>query len=432
MDAGVFSARFSNPVRVTYSAPFQANAAAIEQRAQGRLPEAIATLRSAIDQFPGTVVLHQNLAQMLYETNDVAGAISAHRAALRIEDSVTSHLALYELLQIASERNEALAHQRAGLRISRLFSHFAPNEQRSILALCAPGDWQANIPIDFLLDRETTSVHKFYLTDETVPALPRYDVVWNIIAEAPEALPALGLANRLIIAQSRPALNQPANVVLIGRTMLHATLARTGAKTAPVETISAALLRKGNLPFAFPVIVRPVGSHAGHGLERIEHADACAAYVANHPTPPYFISPFIDYASADGYFRKYRIVYVDGVPYPVHLAISSKWMIHYYNAEMADHQWMRDEEAQFLEDPRVAFDGPRFETLVRIGEAVGLEYFGIDCAIDREGNVLVFEADAAMLVHTSDPVDLYPYKHQYVPRIYRAVEAMIDRRTSDS
>ena len=67
---------------------------------------------------------------------------------------------------------------------------------------------------------------------------------------------------------------------------------------------------------------------------------------------------------------------------------------------------------------------------MQIGNAIGLEYFGIDCSIDREGNVLVFEADAAMLVHTSDPVDLYPYKQKFVPRIYRAVEGMIDRHKS--
>jgi hypothetical protein len=179
------------------------------------------------------------------------------------------------------------------------------------------------------------------------------------------------------------------------------------------------------------LIARPLGSHAGHGLERLDSDAACDAYTTQHPADRYFVSPFIDYASADGYFRKYRLVFVDGVPYPVHLAISPNWMIHYYNAPMAEHQWMRDEEAAFLEDPRGAFDAARFAALVNIGKAVGLEYFGIDCAIERDGKVLVFEADAAMLVHTSDPIDLYPYKQQFVPRIYRAVEAMIDRRTSE-
>ncbi|MEO9170841.1 MAG: hypothetical protein ABI282_09655, partial [Candidatus Baltobacteraceae bacterium] len=74
------------------------------------------------------------------------------------------------------------------------------------------------------------------------------------------------------------------------------------------------------------------------------------------------------------------------------------------------------------------FGDRRYETLRNLATSVDLEYFGIDCAIGRNGRVLVFEADPAMLVHTSDPVELYPYKHKYVPRIYRAVERMIDER----
>jgi hypothetical protein len=89
---------------------------------------------------------------------------------------------------------------------------------------------------------------------------------------------------------------------------------------------------------------------------------------------------------------------------------------------------MREEEAAFLKDVHRVFDGPRSATLSAIAAAIGLEYFGIDCGLDHEGRVLVFEADPAMLVHASDPIDLYPYKHEFVPRIFRAVEHMIDRR----
>lgn len=416
---------------MTFSAPSQANMLAIQQRAQGRLPEATATLRAAIAQFPSVAALHQNLAQTLFESNDIPGAIAEHRTALQIKPSVASHLALYELLQITGERDEALAQQRAGLRIQRLFSALAPHEKRSVLCLCMPGDWQANVPVDFLWDPQTTSVHKLYLDEKDLagaPALPRHDVVWNVIAESPEALPYLALANHFIKAQNKPSLNAPARVILTGRTQLPGTLASTGAYVAPISVVQREKLGAGDVPYAFPVIARPVGSHAGHGLEKLENAAACAPYVEQHPAPAYFVSAFVDYASADGYFRKYRVVYVDGAPYPVHLAISDNWMIHYYNALMAQHQWMRDEEAAFLADPRAVLSAQAFETLVKIGAAVDLEYFGIDFGIDRNGRVLVFEADAAMLVHTSDPVDLYPYKHQYIPRIYRAVERMLDRR----
>ena len=40
----------------------------------------------------------------------------------------------------------------------------------------------------------------------------------------------------------------------------------------------------------------------------------------------------------------------------------------------------------------------------------------------------MFEVDVGMIVHLMDPIDIYPYKHQYVPRILQAVEKMIAER----
>ena len=408
------------------------NQRAIQLRAHGESSGAIAAFREGIDLFPGEIALHQNLAQTLYETGDTLGAISEHRRALAIDpESVASHLALYELLQITGERDAALEHQRRALEKQRLFSSFAPNEKRRVLLLLAPGDWQANIPVDFLLDRATTSVHKLYLLDverlrhERIPA---YDVAWNIIAESPEAIPYLALAELVLGGQPKARLNDPARVITTSRSFLPRVLQSTGAVVAPVADLERQSVVEAKVPFDFPIIVRPVGSHAGHGLEKIERAEDLRSYGERAKAERYFVSPFIDYSSADGFFRKYRIVFVDGEPYPVHLAISPKWMIHYYNAPMAENQWMRDEEARFLAGLRNVFDGPRYETLIAIAREVGLQYFGIDCAVTNQGQVLVFEADPAMLVHTSDAVELYPYKHEYVPRIYRAVERMLDDR----
>jgi hypothetical protein len=113
------------------------------------------------------------------------------------------------------------------------------------------------------------------------------------------------------------------------------------------------------------------------------------------------------------------------VPYACHLAISPRWMIHYYNAAMAEHQWMRDEEARFIGDLGTVFTGTPAEALREIAAAIPLEYFGIDCAIAPDGRLLLFEADAAMLVHGTDPPDLYPYKRAGFQRIQQALNAFL-------
>lgn len=420
----------------TFSSPAAANAAGIELRAQGKLREAIEAFRAGTVQFPSIAALHQNLAQALYEAGDTAEAIAEHRRVLALDPrNVPSNLALYELLQIAGDRVLALAHQRLALEEQRLFSHVAPREARAILLLYAPGDWQANIPVDFLLDGETTTVHKLYLLDERyltrdAGRVPRYDVVWNAIAESPDAISYLELAARVAESQEKPALNSPVKVIATSRLRLPDTLRHTEAHVPHVREARGEDIERGETGIAFPIITRPAGSHAGMGLARLTSASECSPYVKDNPAQAYYVSPFIDYSNDDGMFRKYRIVFVDGKPYPVHLAISPNWMIHYYNAPMAENQWMRDEEATFLADLQAVFNGTRYATLEAIANAVGLEYFGIDCSIDRDGRVLVFEADPAMLVHTSDPPDLYPYKKQYIPRIYRAIEEMLDRRKS--
>ncbi|MBV8150975.1 MAG: hypothetical protein JOY59_05410, partial [Candidatus Eremiobacteraeota bacterium] len=49
----------------------------------------------------------------------------------------------------------------------------------------------------------------------------------------------------------------------------------------------------------------------------------------------------------------------------------------------------------------------------------------IDCARSEKGDILVFEADAAMLVHCRDRPDIFPYKYTYVPPIFAALEELM-------
>jgi hypothetical protein len=442
-----------------------ANQKGVDLRTQGRLREAVAAFSEGIVGFPGSSILYNNLAQTLDDLGAPKEALLAYEsalmraphfvpalvgkanlllrdgkldesraaleAALVVEpESVAANLGMYELLQIQGELAVAVEHQKRALKFQRIFSHVAPNEVRSLLVLCAPGDWQVNVPIDFLIDRATTSVHKLYmLEDDRIPAvLPPYDVVLNAIAESRTAVPHLERAERFMREQGAPSLNRAERVLAVSRERLPQTLASVDAIVPSVTEAARDVLQRGALPIGYPLIVRPVGSHAGHGLSRVSDGDELQTYLATTEATAFFVSPFVDYKSDDGYFRKYRFVYVDGEPFPVHEAISQKWMIHYYNAQMAEHQWMRDEEAAFLADPWDRFGGSLGAAVRAIAPAAGLEYFGIDCAIAPDGRLLVFEADAAMLVHTTDPVDLYPYKHEFVPRIYRALERMLDRR----
>jgi len=60
---------------------------------------------------------------------------------------------------------------------------------------------------------------------------------------------------------------------------------------------------------------------------------------------------------------------------------------------------MRQEEERFLEDPGGVFNAAHMDALRAMARATGLDYGGIDCGVGRDGRIVVFEANAAMLVH---------------------------------
>jgi hypothetical protein len=303
----------------------------------------------------------------------------------------------------------------------------------TLLAISRVAPWEANIPLELIVDTQRTTLHRLYVDDGdtqlTGDALPEYDVLINAIAESERARNALGVAQRFVAGTGRPAVNAPAIVARLGREDVARRFADSPTIAAPpVERIDAAALRAREI--TEPLVVRPVGSQAGYALARIADRAELQAYLAEQPHAAYFVMSFVDYRNDDGFYRKYRVMFVAGVPFAYHLAISPRWMIHYYNAAMAENAWMRDEEARFIANLEAVFHGLLAGALHEIAAAIPLEYFGIDCAIARDGRLLLFEADAAMLAHGTDPADLYPYKKAGFARVQNALMQALESARS--
>jgi Glutathione synthase/Ribosomal protein S6 modification enzyme (glutaminyl transferase) len=202
--------------------------------------------------------------------------------------------------------------------------------------------------------------------------------------------------------------------------------------TARIERQLLAQLGSAELPLTaavadgnFPVIVRPVDSHAGHGLMKLDHASDIDAYLRNQAEDEFYISRFVDYSGADGLFRKYRIVLIDGRPYACHMALSRHWMVHYLNAEMTDKPENRAEEARFMANFDEDFARRHAAAFQAIHERTGLDYLGIDCGETADGALLIFEIDSNMIVHAMDPVDMFPYKQPQMRKVFSAFRSML-------
>jgi hypothetical protein len=63
--------------------------------------------------------------------------------------------------------------------------------------------------------------------------------------------------------------------------------------------------------------------------------------------------------------------------------------------------------------------------LAGMAERIGLDYFTIDCAENRQGELLIFEADNTAVVHNMDSPEVFPYKPPQMRKIFEAFAAML-------
>jgi hypothetical protein len=127
--------------------------------------------------------------------------------------------------------------------------------------------------------------------------------------------------------------------------------------------------------------------------------------------------------------RKYRVMFVDGVAYPLHLAVSADWKVHYFSADMARNAAFRDEERRFLENMPAVLGEPAVAALARIQATLDLDYAGIDFALARGGSVLLFEANATMVVFPPGPDPIWDYRRRAIDAVLEAARRMLVRRS---
>ncbi len=347
-------------------------------------------------------------------------------------------------LRLSGEATEAAALQRHALQRGALFrvqESFVPRtpDRLRLLALVAPGDLMVNTPLDFITAHLDVQLDLLFVRpDAPLPAaMPEHDVAFFAVSESDA--PALARLAPLFAQWPRPALNDPARVARLSRDLVTAGLAGApGVLVPPLARATRAAimahLASGDdvsalLPGgAYPVLLRPAGSHGGNGLAKACSATALAVCLDDAAGEDFFLSGFIDYSDDDGLFRKYRVAFVDGTPFLVHMAASEHWMVHYLNAGMADRAERRDAEAAAMAGFDTGFARRYAGALAAVNAWAGLDYLQIDCAEAPDGRLLLFEADVAGIVHMMDPPELFPYKPRQMRRLMAAFEAMLRRR----
>lgn len=262
------------------------------------------------------------------------------------------------------------------------------------------------------------------------------EVLVNGICEPLTQRGALQQVARLQAQTGLPTLNPPAVIESTARPAVarrvgradgvrapHCTLYEPGAGTL-VEHVRA----EGH---AYPVLLRPAGSHGSTGLVRAtDDADvAAAARTVGTCT----VTDFVDFRSADGLWRKYRMVYVGGRLFRRHLLIDEQWNVvgdsRYF---MYEHD-LFDEEREWLGLPVTPEAEPVVAHVVEQLEATGLDFGVIDYAVMPDGELVIFEMNACVQVTGTIPEEHRPligYVEANNDEILDAVEEHVRARAA--
>jgi tetratricopeptide (TPR) repeat protein/glutathione synthase/RimK-type ligase-like ATP-grasp enzyme len=403
--------------------------------ATGQMVVAKALLNELAEERPDDAPVQHQLGKASFELNEVEAALEHFNKAVTLNPRDAD--SLYWIGGIRQQQGDAAAAQAAyaaGAQIQPLIRRRAiksPADFR-VLALYAP--FGGNTPMEYLfkdVGYDTDTLALFDSSAPDLPALGPFDIVVNLISDADQSEAVLPLAASLAAKAGKPVINDPARISRTTRDAITELLSDIPGCVVPNilrlpegKDVSATVL-EAELLFSFPLLVRPAGTHGGDDFEKCADGAALAAFLTPRRGDHYLIQ-YIDYASSDGHFRKYRFIFVGEKVMPYHLCVGNEWKVHHVSTDMANQPWMQQEEAAFLADPGAVFTSAHYATLDTIRERIGLDYFGIDCALDRDGNLVVFEANASMLVHARN--EDFPYKDPYVRAIKDVFDAMLHER----
>ncbi len=145
----------------------------------------------------------------------------------------------------------------------------------------------------------------------------------------------------------------------------------------------------------YPVIVRSAGEHGGKTLVKIDSpSDQNLLVPLLSGARDVYISQFRNFAGPDGLYRRYRFAVIGGKPYIKSIITGSEWNLH-----AASRIW-NDDIIKFEKAELDTFDDglkPKMnKTVEEIANRLKLDYFGIDCAVKENGELVLFEANACM------------------------------------
>jgi hypothetical protein len=370
--------------------------------------------------------------------DELEAARTHYETALRLDPgNIHAHQRLSLVLLELGDHDGMRRHRRLGFAAQPMQSFPFLGEREPVRLLVLASSPAADIAWPKLVDNQvfavTTLVAEFH--DPLAP-LPPHDLIFNAIGDADLSRADLLAAKAIVARSSAPIVNHPAKVLDTGRLENARRLGGLpGVVTPRVVMVpredfapSDVLGTLASAGLHFPLLLRSPGFHTGRHFVRVDRAEHLPAAAASLPGPQLMAIQYLDARDADGLARKYRVMMIDGRLFPLHLAVSSDWKVHYATSAMNADAALQAEEAAFLEDMPVVLGRQAMTALSAIQDALGLDYAGADFAVNTAGEVVLFEANAVMNILPPDASAQWNYRRGAVGRALAAARAMLVAR----
>lgn len=195
-------------------------------------------------------------------------------------------------------------------------------------------------------------------------------------------------------------------------------------RTVRIDAARPHAARKLVADFPFPAILRLAGTHTGKVLGLVDDADRALSLLIEGKQ--HILTEFRDFRSGDGLYRKYRFVFIGGEIVMRHLLVSDSWNVHAADRRrfMRERPQLVGEERDAIEYGMNAFPHPVRAGLAAIRAAIGLDMFGVDCALSADG-VVLFEANATMNFFPLADDPQFAYLGKALARAQAAFDALL-------
>jgi glutathione synthase/RimK-type ligase-like ATP-grasp enzyme len=180
--------------------------------------------------------------------------------------------------------------------------------------------------------------------------------------------------------------------------------------------------------FDFPIIVRMAGDHGGKSMVRVSsREDVKALHAYPFDGRDFYLTQFVDCRDSAGLCHRLRLVVINGEPILRGSLYDKHWMVHGASRGymLKQETWEEDRaRASMLETEII----PGLKTVVEeITRRLKLEFYGIDCSLSPEREMLIFEANANMNILTND----HPQMNERMDMIKSKIHALLTRYSGE-